>query len=373
VLLLDRSRFPRPKPCGDCLSAGATAVLQRTGVLQDVLRLPHARLRGWRIVAPGGASFHGSFAAAGGDSALAIERLHLDAALAAAAIGAGARFLGDVRVRDLLRDADGRVTGVRLRDAALRAPLVIGADGLRSVVASRLGAVRRPPRLRKVSLTLHVDAAIVAPDLGEMHTGDGICAGVAPLRADASRCNLTVVADADRFGRDVAADPRAFVRHALATLPALDGRVDHRLLDDTDMLASGPFDRPVDTAIHDGAALVGDAAGYYDPFTGQGVFQALASAEILAAVCDAALHSGDTSARALRDYDTRRRRLLRGARLLQHIIEAVLSRPRIANPAIARIHHARRFADTMIAVTGDIAPAHHLLAPRTLLSLLHPA
>jgi menaquinone-9 beta-reductase len=418
VLLLDRSAFPRAKPCGDCLSAGASAVLRRLGVLDRIEQLPHARLRGWRIVAPDGSEFRGSFAtpdstapasaragpggarAAGPGGArtghtpgarpgtlpthaLAVERYHLDAALADAACAAGARFITGVRVLDLARARDGRVNGVVLHDNVmndevlhdhvLRAPLVIGADGLRSVTARVLGAVRRPPRLRKVSLTMHIDRDIVDPDIGEMHSGDGVCAGVAALRSDASRCNLTVVADADRFGRDIAGDSRAFMHRAVESLPALRGRILASDLRDGPLLASGPFDRPVSRAVFDGAALVGDAAGYFDPFTGQGVYQALAGAEILAGVAGEALRRGDTSARALMGYDARRRRLSRGPRLVQHAIEAVLARPRLASRAIARIGRARRFADTLVAVTGDTTPPHSLLAPRALLSLLLPA
>jgi menaquinone-9 beta-reductase len=376
VLMLDRSEFPRAKPCGDCLSAGASAVLRRIGVMDRIEALPHARLRGWRIVGPDGSEFRGTFRSGPGAApacALAVERYRLDAALVDAACAAGVRFTGGVRVVDLMRAADGRVCGVALRDAALRAPLVIGADGLRSIVARALGAVQRPPRLRKVSLTVHIDRAIVAADLGEMHTGDGVCAGVAALRSDASRCNLTVVADADRFGRSIAADPRRFMHDALQTLPALRGRVDADLLRDGPLLTSGPFDRPVSRAVYDGAALVGDAAGYYDPFTGQGMYQALAGAEQLAAVADSALRRGDTSARALRRWHARRRDLARGPRLVQHTIEAVLARPWLASRAIARIGRARRFADAIIAVTGDTAAPRHLVSPHALMSLLLPA
>jgi menaquinone-9 beta-reductase len=372
--VLDRSTFPRPKPCGDCLSAAATAVLERIGVLDRVLRLPHARLLGWRIVAPAGTAFAARFADVPGAEpsacALAVERALLDATLLDAAVDAGVRFAPGVRVSDVLHDDAGRVHGVATSAGTMGARVVIGADGLRSIVAQRLGAVRRPPRLRKLSLTAHIDRPLLADAaFGEMHCGDGISAGVAPLRSDASRFNLTVVADADRFGRDVAADAHAFLREALTRLPRL------RQLRDLDlsrarMHASGPFDRPMRRVVFDGAALVGDAAGYFDPFTGQGVYQAVTGAELLAAVLHRALRCDDISARRLAPYETALRRSLRAPRFVQRGIEAVLSRPALADYMIGRIARAPHTASALIGVTGDILPPARLLSPQALFGLL---
>jgi menaquinone-9 beta-reductase len=375
VLMLDRQQFPRRKACGDCLSAAATPLLARVGVLDRVLQLPHARLAGWRIFAPDGNAFSARFAElphrGAPDHSLAVERAYLDDALLRAAMDAGARFSGGSAVRDLLRSHDGRVLGVTTRDGRLRARLVVGADGLRSIVAQRLGAVTRPHRLRKLSLTMHIDFSPPGAAFGEMHTGDGICVGLAPLRGDESRCNLTVVADAARSGRAVAADARGFVRSSLERLPGLRHRIPASVLDEPAILASGPFDRPVSPAAFDGAALVGDAAGYYDPFTGQGVYQAMHGAELLAAAAHDALRANDCSARRLAGYNRALRRMRRGPRLVQRGIEHVLARPAVANVTIRRVAAAPAFARSIVAVTGDLAPASSLLQPRVLISLLH--
>jgi menaquinone-9 beta-reductase len=379
VLVLDRHRFPRAKPCGDCLSAGAADVLHRLGVLDRVQALPGAKLRGWRITAPDGSSFAAAFGATdsgAGRHALAIERARLDAELLAAAIAAGARFEPGERVVDLIRER-GRVRGVLLARRAISAQLVIGADGLRSIVAARLGAVRRAPALRKLSITFHLATLGSAPDdaaFGEMHAGDGICAGLAPVTADCLAWNLSLVVDARRFGRSVAADAHAFAAAAVRSLPRLRGRIPTALLADAPFLASGPFDRPVRSTVFDGAALVGDAAGYYDPFTGQGVFQALASAELLAATVAGALARGDTlSARTLRPYAKARARMLRGPAFVQRGIELVLARPALANAAIAHVGRADAFARALLAVTGDIAPTRALFSFGALSSLIRPA
>jgi menaquinone-9 beta-reductase len=374
VLIVDRHRFPRAKPCGDCLSAGATDILRRLGVVDRVAALAGAVLRGWHIVAPDGSSFTATFDAAGGAvhrHAFAIERARLDAVLLTAAIEAGARFAPGERVVDLVRHGR-RVTGVQLASRRVAADLVVGADGLRSTIATRLGAVRRRPRLRKLSITFHLAARAATTAFGEMHLGDGICAGVAPVTADGTRCNLTVVADADRYGRSVAADPRAFAAGAVDSLPRLRGRFRAADLARAPFLASGPFDRPVRTTVFDGAVLIGDAAGYFDPFTGQGVFQALASAELLGAIAARAIRSRDTSAGALHDYAAGRNRLMRGPRFVQHGIEFVLARPTLANIAIRRVGRADGFARALLAVTSDIARTSTLLSPRVLSSLIRP-
>ncbi|HSJ30219.1 MAG TPA: NAD(P)/FAD-dependent oxidoreductase [Longimicrobiales bacterium] len=391
VLLLDRAAFPRAKACGDCLSMGATALLRRNGLLDRLLRAPHALLRGWRIVAPDGSAFDAHFEAgaharvadprtsraisSGSDNgpeltrcALSVERAIFDALLVEAALDAGARFEQQA-VTDLAYDAHGRVSGVRTRTGPIPARVTVGADGLRSVVATRLGA-RAPGALRKLSLTFHLPVDGVG-DAGEMHVGHGVSAGVAPVDSH-GMCNLTLVADAHRFGRAAAADGHAFAFAAFESLPLLRGRVPRSALRDASWLASGPFDRPVRRVAFDGAVLIGDAAGYYDPFTGQGVHQALASAELLAPSILAALDAGDPSAASFSGYVRSRARLLRGARFVQHGIDHVLRRPATANRAIARIRRAPDFARTIIAVTGDVAPVRSLFSPRILSGLLIP-
>ncbi|HEX6589570.1 MAG TPA: NAD(P)/FAD-dependent oxidoreductase [Longimicrobiales bacterium] len=379
VLLLDRHTFPRAKACGDCLSPEVARQLDALGVLDEIDGTPHARLAGWHIFAPDGARFAGTFARAAAHdervrSALAVERRELDALLVRAARDEGAELRTGVRVEDVVRQ-DGRVAGVVVRSGdgervTMRARLVIGADGLRSVVARRIGATAPPGSLRKHSFTVHAELpAGFTASTGEMHVVVGGCIGIAPVASGAlATHNVTFVTlSGARTG-----DARAVMRSMVGEAVGLRDRA-ALLLESIDAagppLASGPFDRPTRFAVGDGVALVGDAAGYYDPFTGQGVCHAIGGALRLAETVHVALaRPGGVTSVDLAPYARWLRSRRRPARTVQRAIEYVTARPRLMNRVSRAIGRAPAFGDALVAVTGDIAPARSLFG-RPLLDL----
>lgn len=381
VLLLDRAAFPRPKPCGDCLSAAATDLLRRHGLLDRVLAAGASRIDHWEIVARDGTRATGRF---DGAIALSLERRRLDALLLRAAIDAGARFR-TAHVTDLVV-REGRVRGVRVRQghggdrghrrSILESRLVVGADGLRSIVARRLDRVRRPPRLRKVSLTAHLPAPEGDLGHGEMLLIPHGCLGYAP--AGEGVVNLTLVVTTDSASALGAQGSVAFFREQLRHAPALERRLRASLdeLRPDSVLASGPFDVPTRAPLAPGAALVGDAAGYYDPFTGQGVYQAMAAAELLADAVGPALMATPFSYRSLdrglSGYARSQRRLTAPARRVQHGVEWVLSRPWLANRILHRLATAPAAMDRLVAVTGDLRRPVSLLSPAVVSSFIVP-
>ncbi|HET7230464.1 MAG TPA: FAD-dependent monooxygenase [Longimicrobium sp.] len=357
VLLLDRAHFPRRKPCAECVNPAGVEALRRLGAWDDVMAANPARLDGWRIGPHGGDTFDGDFPS--GVHGIGIPRQTLDHILLRHGVARGAEARTGVRVVDVLRGARGGVTGVRVRgddgEREISARLVIGADGLRSVLLRRLELLRRRPRLRKLALTAHVMGFNGAPGRGEVHvTGRRACIGIAPVGG--GWANVTVVVPDERSG-EVAGDPAGFFDAALAQ----HGFGELRRVDD--VLATGPFDCPVRSAVTDGALLVGDAAGYYDPFTGQGIYRALRGAELAADTAHAALRAGDTSARALAPYERARRRAFGPGERMQRVVETFVSRPALLG-AVARRFTARpRLADAIIRVTGDVAPVGSLFTP----------
>lgn len=359
VLLLDRDEFPRRKPCGDCVSPAAVAELDALRVLDRVRAEPHTALGGWRI-ACGGAAFEGRFAATPG---IAIARERLDTVLLRNAAERGAEVRTGVRVVELERGGGGGVEGVRMASGeVVRAPLVIGADGLRSVVVRRLGLLARRPRLRKVALTGRVAGVRDGGVGGELHVGNGITVGVAPVGEGVA--NVTVVLSGDGT-REVAGNPEGCYDAAVARLPGSKGA--RRL---GEVLATGPFDCPVRTVATDGVMLVGDAAGYYDPFTGQGIYRALRGAALAAEVAHRALTQGDTRTHLLGPYARARRQAFAPGERLQRVIETVVAREGWLTRAVALLRARPEVADTLVAVTGDVLPVRVLWSPLTLARLV---
>lgn len=371
VTVLDRARFPRPKPCGECLNPGAVAALDRLDLLEPVRALDPARLRGWRIRTFRSEPAVGTFGPDAGPG-FGVDRARLDHALLNAARRRGARVVEGMKVEDVRPGRGGgdpavRVRGPRGDPGERSARIVVGADGLRSVTARSVGAHRRGPRLRKLSLTVRLRGSGPTRDRGRLVLGDERVLGLAPVHARRGVWNATVVARADRRGGEVAGNPAGFVRSALAAAP-VDWLRGPAIADGP--WASGPFDWPVRRTVAPGVLLVGDAAGYYDPLTGQGIYRALRSAELAAGAIDRSLRDDRVSTRELGEYDRALRREFRPGRWLQKAVEQVVSRPILREPVVSRLARAPGSLSALIRVTGDEAPLRSLLAPRAWSSLL---
>lgn len=354
VLLVDRASFPRPKPCGECVNPGAVALLHRLGLLPPVMALTPAELRGWRIASEDGRVATGTF---GPDvrKGLGIPRAELDHALVKEARAAGVEFRPGVRVVDAhphptrpgvtIMSEDGR-------RGRLDAGVVVAADGLRSVVARRAGLVEPPEEPRKASATFRVRGTGPPRDRGFLCLGPGFTVGLAPVAARAPLWNLTLVVDPERYGRALSHDPEGLLLRLAARAPlrwhrgpALTGGP----------WTSGPFHRPSRGAGPPGIVAVGDAAGYFDPLTGQGIYRALRSAEMAGRAVSLALERPERSDRILEKYGHDLERALAPGRRLQKAIEGVVARGPLRRGLLRGLAAAPEAMDLLIGVTGDAA------------------
>jgi menaquinone-9 beta-reductase len=288
VRLFDRAVFPRDKLCGDTLNPGALAILRRLGVAGAIERraLP---LRGMVVSGVRGARVAAEYG--GGVRGLAVLRRDLDWLLVAAAVEAGAVFEPGTAIEGPAVAEDGgerRVTGVRVRTArgveAIEAPLTIAADGRRSTLAFRLGLAHHPAAPRRWAIGAYFDGVDVVPGFGEMHIRPRRYIGVAPVPGGLT--NACVVVSEPRRG--ALADPSALLLSTLRN----DSELGERFAGATPAtppVVLGPLAVDCDASGLPGLLLAGDAAGFIDPMTGDGIRFALRGAELAADVAVRAL------------------------------------------------------------------------------------
>jgi flavin-dependent dehydrogenase len=131
----------------------------------------------------------------------------------------------------------------------------------------------------------------------------------------------------------------------------------------TPVVATGPFASHARRAWSPGVALVGDAADFFDPFTGEGIYSALRGGELLAGSMLEAL-SARTTRQAddiLAAYDSARRKEFGGKWIVERVIGTVVSSPRLINRAARNLAANKPAADLLIGVTGDFVPAREVV------------
>jgi 2-polyprenyl-6-methoxyphenol hydroxylase-like FAD-dependent oxidoreductase len=288
VTVVERRAGPVDKACGEGLLPAGVRALERLGVLPHLRREDSAPIREIRWLERTGEAAHLRLPPPGG---LGVRRTALSAALLARARALGVELL------------EGEVTGHRREGerilaissaAAVPARILVAADGLASPSRRREGLEGSAAPRARFGIRRHFALAPWAEAV-EVHFGDGVEAYVTP--AGARRVGVAFLFERwSAHGFDA----------LLARFPALTRRVAGAAFDSA-VRGAGPFDRRASSRTAHRLVLLGDAAGYVDAVTGDGLALAFGCAEDLAALLPAALARGATRA-ALRPYEVAWRR-----------------------------------------------------------------
>lgn len=352
VTLLERSRFPRTKVCGDYVSAGGVSLLRELDVAGSVLEGAYPI---WTIALHG---FGEHLRLSLPQHALALPRSVLDERLRQAALHAGARlFHGSfLRARSEpgamnvhVRDAHGQETTIATR-------VLLGADGAWSSVAQRCGLSPVRRLFGRWAVGGHLYAQRTSHEL-EMYVGtDGYYARN-PLGATIANSMLVlpkpVKCDrADAIVARISDGERRFEPEKIER-----------------MVAIGPLAYRASGIMRGRLLLTGDAAELLDPFIGQGVTTALALSQPVANAI-AALLAGDREARVAREYRAAWRGIVGPRRALGAFVSSIVRIDFIRQRVLSRLRGDSSLLHQLLASVSGLTPEQAALTPRTLWRLL---
>ena len=197
-----------------------------------------------------------------------------------------------------------------------------------------------------------------------MHVGDKVYFGLGPVGDDLVTVGLVVPLGAKPAGESTA----AFFERKIAALPRVEA-VLARGERVTPIRGAAPLARRVRAVAGRGYLLVGDAAGFLDPFTGEGVYRALRGAELAAEAAERSLVRRDALPAG---YERARTAAFADKEHACLLIQAFLSSGRLFEYALRRLRERPAAARVFCDVLGDYRPARPALHPAYLFSLLRP-
>jgi flavin-dependent dehydrogenase len=366
VRIVDRATFPRDKLCGDTVNPGTLARLTRLGLAQDI-GARGLRVDGMLVTGEHGAAIEGRYPA--GRSGRAILRRDLDWLLLQQAVAAGCQFDPGVSVRRAIVDSRGAptvrgvVAGVRGGEVEISAPVTIAADGRHSTLAFGLGLARHPGSPRRWAIGGYYETGVgvgsestPTPSVfGEMHVRRGRYIGVAPVPGGIT--NVCLVRPSQPGDAELR-DPAALLARELARDPLLRDRFAGARLTAPPVVL-GPLAVDAGGAGFDGLLLAGDAAGFIDPMTGDGLGFATHGGELAAAAALRALEHGWSGVHAWLAGE--RRRAFAGKWRFNRALRALVASPRAVGAAALGARLAPAVMRAIIARAGDC----DLAGPRT--------
>ena len=371
VRIVDRAAFPRDKLCGDTVNPGTLARLQALNLASGIDERS-LRVEGMRLTGEAGTTIEGRYP--GRLSGRAITRRDLDWLLLQQAIAAGCEFEPGIAVRrasvteqGATRSVSGAVVGGGGRESSIAARVTIAADGRHSTIAFglRLGMHPRRPRRWAIGAYFenfmpngvrrgsdpHPDPRLTPPRFGEMHVRRAHYIGIAPVPGGLT--NVCLVKPSGAADPDLV-DPSALLIRALAADPLLrDRAADARLVGPPTVL--GPLAVDVRDESIDGLLLAGDAAGFIDPMTGDGLRFAIHGAELAAAAAGRALEHGWSGIH--QRLAVERRRAFAGKWRFNRALRALVASPRGVDVAALGARLVPAVFHSIIAHAGDCSLA----------------
>jgi menaquinone-9 beta-reductase len=378
VLLLDKAEaFPRDKICGDAISGKSVDVMKRLGMIEALQQAP--QVDSWGVTFSGP---HGDEAAIPFTKALdqpiapgfVCDRVTFDKLVLDQAVAAGAEVRLGTAVTGLLRDGE-RVTGVRVKQNGVEedvpARVTVGADGAYSVVVRELGMDQLHEDHYCAGLRWYWEGVTGFHELNhiEIHFVDEAIPGyfwIFPMADGKANVGLGMLSSEVKK-RDIKLKPllEQLVEHP---------KFRHRFANARPLEKIRGWGLPLGSKPRkmygDGWMLVGDAASLIDPFTGEGIGNAMVSAEKAAAYAVRAAEAGHASAATLAGYQKDVMSYLGNELKLSHAMQRLGRWKWLLNLVVAKASRSTEVADALSMMFDDESQRRKLVSPLFYLRLL---
>ena len=381
--LLDKATFPRDKVCGDALSGKSIAILHDLGLLEQVAQLPGATIREVVFGSPDHVQARVDLRRYDHRDLLTgksmpmegfvIRREVFDAFLFEEARQTVHTCLEGFTVKDLIREGD-QVVGVQGISASgderkIRGRIVLGCDGFNSIVARKAGLYKHDPAHWVVALRCYYEGVAELTDQIELHFVDEVLPGyfwVFPM--ENGRANVGIGMRHDHLKRR-RVDLKEALHQVISRPPFADRFAHARPLE-----APVGWNLPVGStrrkSYGNGFLLLGDAAGLIDPFTGEGIGNALYAARVAVEIASEALVANDCSENVLRAHEDRLWDAIGDELKISTRMQRLGRWRPLLNFTIHKAAHDDRVSDLICGMMANAVPKKALTNPLFYLKLL---
>ena len=375
-LLLDQATFPRDKVCGDALSGKSVAILRELDLLDGVRQLPGAAISRIIFTSPRHTELVIDLSRSGLDQVpegFVIRRRNFDRFLFEEAKQAADDCREGFTVTDLVRE-DGFICGVRGRqgdeaEVEHRGRIVLGADGYNSLVARKTGLYQHDPRHLVVALRQYYRNVGGLTDQIELHYVDEVIPGyfwIFPLEDGCANVGIGML---HQYIKDQQVDLRQALKAAIDSSTFRERFTNAEPLEEP-VGWNLPVGSKHRSMVGNGFMLLGDAAGLIDPFTGEGIGNALYSARFAVEAAREAIEAGDLSEAFLERYDRRLWGAIGGELRISSQLQKIGRHRRLLNFVISKAARNREVSDLIAGMIANEVPRRKLANPLFYLKLL---
>jgi flavin-dependent dehydrogenase len=372
VAVLEQAKFPRDKVCGEFISPAADPILDELGVLESIEATSPCRLKGVAISAYEKNEVCIDYPPISNGSSpmtsLSLKRLVFDQMMLDKVREKGIEVREQHKVTDFIID-DGDIVGVKGLDEnktpfTLKSKIVLDAGGRNSISLRRLNLLRPKKGAGKIALAAHWQGDNLPQDYCHMHVSKPGYTGMAAVEKDV--VNIVLVVDQNELkGKDL---------HEFYVSTVLKNRKRREMLEDAEVMEQV---RSVDSLAYSakeipcgGLLMVGDASGFIDPFTGEGIYLSLRSAQLASEVIGEAFAEKRFSLNHLSIYEKRREAEFKKKFVLSRILQKLIYNPPLCKAVTKMLRENPQLAETLVGVIGDYLPAERVVSFNFLTKLI---